>query len=76
MLPQPPPERKPANALAKYAGLAFQMLGIIAICTWLGIWLDRRLALSTPWATLGLTLFGVIGAMVHVIRNVNQDAGQ
>lgn len=56
--------------------MAFQMLAIIGGCTWLGTWLDRRFGLSTPWWTLGLALFGVIGAMVRVIRDVNHDGGQ
>lgn len=72
MTPDPTPPR-PANQIGRYAGLAFQMLAIIGVCTWLGTWLDRRLGLTTPWLTLGLTLFGVIGAMMQVIREVNRD---
>ena len=74
MSAEPTPERKPSNAVVKYSGLAFQMLAIIGLCTWLGTVLDRRFALATPWWTLGLALFGVIGAMLRVIREVNQDA--
>lgn len=66
------PDSNP-NQLLRYSGLAFQMLAIIGGCTWLGIWLDRRLGTATPWWTLGLALFGVIGAMVTVIRDVNRD---
>lgn len=74
----PPPPDKPGapNPLARYTGLAFQMLAIIGVCTWLGMWLDRRFGLATPWWTLGLTLLGVVGAMVQVIRDVNRDAGK
>ena len=74
MSTEPPVERKPSNAVVKYSGLAFQMLAIIGICTWLGMWLDRRFGLATPWCTLGLALFGVVGAMVRVIREANDDA--
>ncbi|MBC7449405.1 MAG: AtpZ/AtpI family protein [Hymenobacteraceae bacterium] len=74
MSTEPSPERKPSNAIVKYSGMAFQMLAIIGGCTWLGMWLDRRLGLSTPWLTLGLALFGVVGAMWRVIREANDDA--
>ncbi len=70
-----PPKRKSSNAIVKYSGMAFQMLAIIGLCTWLGMWLDRRLGLATPWLTLGLALVGVVGAMWRVIREANEDAG-
>ena len=79
--PVPPPPDKsdksgPSNPLVRYTGLAFQMLGSIAVCTWLGIWLDRRFQTTTPWWTLGLALLGVVGAMLKVISDAKRDAGQ
>ncbi len=74
MLPEPPPEPKPANAVAKYAGVAFQMLAMIAVCVWAGMKLDQWQGLKTPWFTLGLALLGVVGAMYLVIRQASDDA--
>lgn len=68
--------RKPTNAALKYSGLAFQMAAIIGVCVWLGMKLDAWQQLKTPWFTLGLALFGVIGAMFRVIREANEDDGK
>lgn len=61
------------RALAKYSGLGFQMLGIIGVFTYGGIKLDQYLHSSQPWATIVLTLTGVVGAMYQVIRSATQD---
>lgn len=56
------------SALARYSGIAVQMLAIIGLGAWGGVWLDGHLHTKMPWFTIGLTLAGVTLAMVQVIR--------
>jgi len=58
------------NTYAKFSGLAFQMCGIIAAGTFVGIKLDEKYPNESNWFTLGLSLFSVIGAIVYVIRRI------
>ena len=70
-----PPDDTPAgqaNALAKYSGIAFQMLATIGLGTWAGIWLDKHYQTATPWFTLGLMLLGLFVAMYQVIRSLTR----
>ena len=58
------------NSYARLSGLALQMLGIIAVGTYIGVKLDERYPNETNWFTLGLALFSVVGAIVYVIRRI------
>lgn len=69
----PPPGSDRLRAFAKYSGIAFQMLAIIGLSTWLGYWLDGRYHTKNPWFTIACTLTGVLAALYHVIRSLTQD---
>ena len=69
----PPPGSDRLRAVAKYSGLAFQMLAIIGFSTWLGTWLDRHFQLKNPWCTISLMLLGVLVALVQVIRGLTKE---
>lgn len=69
----PPPGSNRLQAIAKYSGLAFQMLAIIGGSTWLGTWLDARFESKNPWFTIGLMLLGVFVALWQVIRSLTKD---
>ena len=66
---QPSIKRK-VNKYVKFSSLGIQMGLIIYIFTWGGMLLDDRYEMSTPWFTVALSLFGVIGSLVLVIREV------
>jgi len=66
---QPPIKRK-VNKYVKFSSLGIQMGLIIYLFTWGGMLLDDRYEMSTPWFTVALSLFGVIGSLVLVIREV------
>ena len=73
-----PPDFQPTvpnrrQAIMKYSGLAFQMLGIIGGSAWLGIWLDARFH-TQPWLTIGLLLVGVFVAVFQVIRSLTKES--
>ena len=69
----PPAGPKRRQAIMKYSGLAFQMLGIIGGSAWLGTWLDGRLG-TQPWLTIGLLLLGVFLAVFQVIRSLTKES--
>lgn len=59
------------NSYARWSGLAFSMLATIGLSVWAGIWLDDYFNTSFPVYTLVLSLLGVAGSLVSVIRQVN-----
>lgn len=69
----PPPGADRLRAVAKYSGIAFQMLATIGLSAWLGTWLDRHFQLATPWFTVSLLLLGVLLALWQVIRGLTKE---
>lgn len=70
--PSPNSQRPRGNNFVKYSGLGLQMLAVIGLGTWLGVWLDGRFGIS-PWATIVLMLVSVFAAMYQVIRSVSNE---
>lgn len=62
---------KDLNNYARYSGLAFEMLGIIALGTWGGVRLDARLDIS-PLFTIVLSLGSIAVSMYMVIKKTRQ----
>ena len=62
------------RAVAKYSGIAFQMLATIGLSAWAGVWLDARYHTKMPWFTIGLMLLGVLVALYQVIRSLTKSA--
>jgi len=62
-------ENKGLNDYAKYSGLAFQMVAIIAVTTWGGIKLDKLAGFHTPVFTAILSLLGVISAIYFAVKD-------
>jgi F0F1-type ATP synthase assembly protein I len=62
--------RKSNSKFARFSSLGIQMGASIALCTWLGTWLDKKFPNDHSYWTLGLTLFGVIAGFYLVIRDV------
>jgi ATP synthase protein I len=65
--------KKPLNIIAKYSGIAFQMIAIILAGVYAGIWLDEKLQPSYPIFKLVFSLLSVALAMITVIRGVTKD---
>ncbi len=65
-------EKRKLSTFARFSSAGIQMGVIIALFTWLGTWLDSKYQTKTPWFTIGLSLFGVIAALVIIIREVIQ----
>lgn len=62
---------KDLNNYARYSGLAFEMLGIIALGTWGGVRQDARLDIS-PLFTIVLSLGSIAVSMYMVIKKTRQ----
>ncbi|RPD46306.1 AtpZ/AtpI family protein [Hymenobacter sediminis] len=79
--PVPPSEPRPDSegnadrmrAVARYSGIAAQMMVTIGLSTWAGYWLDGHFKTKTPWFTLGLMLLGLFAAMYNVIRSLTKE---
>ncbi len=61
--------RKGIQDFAKYSGLAFQMIAIILVMTWIGTKLDKYLSLNTPVFTVIFSLLGVFAAIYTSLRD-------
>lgn len=60
--------KKKFDDFIRYSSLAFEMIVIMGIGTWLGTLIDDWLDLGFPAFTLGLMIFSVVGAIYHAIR--------
>jgi len=58
------------NTIAKYTGIAFQMIAIIGIFTFAGYKIDQAAGHTTKWVTVVLSLSGVFVAMYIVIKSL------
>lgn len=59
-----------SNIYIRFSSVAIQMAAVIFVFTWLGLYLDDYFRSETPWLTIVLSLFGVIGSLALVIREV------
>jgi F0F1-type ATP synthase assembly protein I len=62
--------RKLPSDFVRYSGAGIQMVMIIGLFVFFGTRLDKRFATSKPWWTLGLSLFGVIVALIFMVRSL------
>jgi F0F1-type ATP synthase assembly protein I len=59
-----------AQQYTRYSGLAFQMMALIGLSVWAGIYIDKTLELSFPIFTVCLALISCVGAMIMLIRSL------
>jgi F0F1-type ATP synthase assembly protein I len=58
-------KRKRYNAVLKYSGLAFQMIAVLLLCTFLGYKLDQYLQLKIP---VFMILFIIAGLFAYLYK--------
>lgn len=68
---QKPRKKRDYKAYARFSGMAFQMVGIIFLGSFIGVKLDERFPNENNWFTIALALASVILSIVMVIRNIN-----
>jgi len=59
-----------ANSYVKYSALAFQMVGIIGIFTFIGYKIDESRQSDTPLITGIFSLIGVMAALYTVFKGL------
>ncbi len=59
-----------ARQYTRYSGIAFQMMILIGLSVWGGIYIDRSLGLAFPVFTVLLALISCVGAMVVLIKSM------
>ena len=62
--------KKQLNSYIKFSGVAFQMIAIICVFSYFGIWLDEKFPNSYSAYTIIFSLLGVVSAMYMVIKQV------
>jgi len=65
------PKKNKYGAYARFSGMAFQMIGIIFVGSFVGVKLDERFPNDNNWYTMALSLASVILSIFMVIRNIN-----
>lgn len=64
---------KEASNFAKYTGVAFQMLAIIGIMTFIGYKIDENRQSKQQIFTAIFGLIGVVVSLVQVVRSLNRN---
>lgn len=62
-------EKKALTSYAKYTGVAFQMMAIIGLCSFIGYQIDKYFQHQIQWAT---ALGGVIGVCASIYQTIRQ----
>lgn len=63
-------EKKALSGYAKYTGVAFQMMAIIGICSFIGYKLDEYFQNETQWITALSGVIGVVASIYQIIRQL------
>ena len=58
------------SALAKFTGIAFQMVAVIGVFAFAGYKIDQAAGHQTKWATAILALIGVFISLYIVIKSI------
>ena len=62
--------KKKYDSFIRYSSLAFEMMGMIALGTFLGFKIDQWMENEFKGFTLGLMILSVIGSVFYSIRNL------
>jgi len=58
------------NNLAKYSGLAFQLLAYILVGFFIGRWVDGKMANKEPYGVLCFSTLFLIMALYSIVKDV------
>lgn len=61
------------NSYAKFSGVAFQMIAIISLGTYIGLKLDEKYPNDLSLFTIALSLISVIITMFYVIKQATNN---
>lgn len=63
-------KKKGFNNFVRYSGLAFEMMAIIAVGTFLGFKIDQWMGNTFKGFTLAFMVLSVIGSICYAIKNL------
>ena len=63
-------EKKALTGYAKYTGVAFQMMAIIALCAFIGYKIDEYYHHQIQWVTALMCVIGVVASIYQTIRQL------
>lgn len=66
---EPSKKRLTDNSYMKYSGMAFQMIAVIAVITFIGKRLNDHWELDPPYLTAIFALIGVIAALYLTLKD-------
>jgi len=66
-------EKRGANKYMKYTAIGSEMLAACIFGVLVGQWLDEKIAIGFPLFTIGLILLGLLGAFIHLLRQLEAD---
>ncbi|WP_428328487.1 AtpZ/AtpI family protein [Mucilaginibacter sp.] len=58
------------SSIAKFSGIAFQMIAVIGIFTYAGYKIDQAQNNTTKWFTAALSLIGVFVSLYIIIKSL------
>lgn len=67
-----PPKKDQEKSPWSYAGVGLQFAATTAIFVLMGMYVDRRMG-SAPWATVGLTMLGLVGGLYLLIKDAIKE---
>lgn len=72
MASETPPNRKhkAVRSYMKYSGIAYQMIGLVALCIFLGLKADAYFGNEQKLITAGLTLFVIVAYLYKLTRTL------
>ena len=57
----------------RFSGIAFEMLGFIAVGVWVGYKLDEYLELTIPVFLLSGSMLALAGSIIYLIRKLPKE---
>jgi apolipoprotein N-acyltransferase len=61
----------PLKQYARYTGIAFQMMAVMAISAWVGYKLDQWLSIEFPVFTLGFTVVAIGLVLYKLVKSLS-----
>lgn len=69
------PDKPPSyNGLMQYAGFATQLVVVLLLAVYGGIWLDKKAGFRKPLFVWLLPLFLLIGMLIKLVRDLSKKS--
>ncbi len=65
----PPKPADDGRAWSKYMGIGAQLIGMIGVSIFIGIWADGYFG-TNPWITIVMSLVGVLGGLYVSVKDL------